>query len=148
MCGSNSPDTKETKHFKDSPAVRDSVLTVLKNGLGDIELPPDAEKGINDALAKLPKEEPETLAQRAAQYDAMTLLKYAVVDWSYDRPIKSGSLEHMELLDVVTKMTSASTAATCAIVNSGEPRMRSSALCIFHELLSSADWPTIASWSM
>ena len=80
------------------------MLKVLNDALGDVDVPPDMEQAINTALATLPSEEPEeTLAQRIAQYDALTLLKHAVVSWSYDYPVKSGSLEHVELLDAVTR---------------------------------------------
>jgi len=42
----------------------------------------------------------ETLAQRVGQYDALTLLKYAVVSWSYEAPV---GLEQVERLDAITR---------------------------------------------
>jgi len=85
-------------------AVKTVVLKLLDDALGEMDIPENMERAINIALAKLPSEaEEETLAQRIQQYDALTLLKYAVVNWSYDYPVKSGSLEHVELLDAVTR---------------------------------------------
>jgi hypothetical protein len=55
------------------------------------------------------EETEETLAQRVAQYDALTLLKYAVVSWSYEAPVhevninSSMILEQVERLDTVTR---------------------------------------------
>ncbi len=48
-------------------------------------------------------EQEETLEQRAVGYDALTLIKYAVVAWSYDVEVKPGKLEHVELLDIATR---------------------------------------------
>ena len=100
MWEGNLPKVTEEK----GTAIKPTVLKVLNDALGDVDVPPDMEQAINTALAKLPGEEPEeTLAQRVAQFDALTLLKYSVVSWSYDYPVKSGSLEHVELLDAVTR---------------------------------------------
>lgn len=56
---------------------------------------------LDDFAGKTPDKEPEdTLPNRVAQYDPLTLLKYAVVKWSYDAPV---GLEHVERLDAVTR---------------------------------------------
>lgn len=58
-----------------------------------------------DSLNDLPdvkpqKEEEDTLAKRVQEYDPLTLLKHAVVAWSYEVPV---GLEHVERLDAVTR---------------------------------------------
>ena len=42
----------------------------------------------------------DTLAKRVQEYDPLTLLKHAVVAWSYDAPV---GLEHVERLDAITR---------------------------------------------
>lgn len=93
-------DLPKPSESKDSPAVKVMVLEVLNKALGHFDLPPGVEQVINDALAKLPSEEPETLAQRVAQYDALTVLKHSVVCWSYAAPVE---LKNVERLDSVTR---------------------------------------------
>ena len=46
------------------------------------------------------EEDEDTLAKRVAEYDPLTLLKHAVVAWSYDAPVE---LESVERLDAVTR---------------------------------------------
>ena len=46
------------------------------------------------------EDEEDTLAKRVQEYDPLTLLKHAVVAWSYDAPV---GLEHVERLDAITR---------------------------------------------
>ena len=60
----------------------------------------DSLDAFKDIKPSIEEDDEDTPAKRVQEYDPLTLLKNAVVNWSYDSPV---GLEHVERLDAVTR---------------------------------------------